>query len=185
MVKPRVREKRGISRAFSRLVLGLPGGSVSGKSFFFCHPVALSGGNQPPRHIVIFCLLPPLSPDWLCDFIPFWTGIKHTPHKFTHNAFLLLTLQSPPPRHLFRPFRARLMRAQNGRNGGGRDEKEGGFPGSALAHSVPPHTVLFFKIYAVEIGHQFRARGIIRIGQDYISSQYEQVPTSSFGENLV
>ena len=44
------------------------------------------------------------------------------------------------------------------------------------------HTVLFFKIYAVEIGHQFRARGIIRIGQDYISSEYEQVPTSSFGE---
>ena len=26
---------------------------------------------------------------------------------------------------------------------------------------------------------------IIRIGQDYISSEYEQVPTSSFGENLV
>ena len=44
------------------------------------------------------------------------------------------------------------------------------------------HTVLFFKIYAVEIGHQFWARGIIRIGQDYISSEYEQVPTSSFGE---
>ena len=46
-------------------------------------------------------------------------------------------------------------------------------------------TVLFFKIYAVEIGHQFRARGIIRIGQDYISSEYEQVPTGAFGENLV
>ena len=44
------------------------------------------------------------------------------------------------------------------------------------------HTVLFFKIYAVVIGHQFRARGIIKIGQDYISSEYEQVPTSSFGE---
>ena len=40
----------------------------------------------------------------------------------------------------------------------------------------------FFKIYAVEIGHQFRARGIIRIVQDYISSEYEQGPTSSFGE---
>ena len=43
-----------------------------------------------------------------------------------------------------------------------------------------PHTVLFFKIYAVEIGHQFRARGIIRIGQDYISSEYEQVPMGRF-----
>ena len=42
------------------------------------------------------------------------------------------------------------------------------------------HTVLFFKIYAVEIGHQFRVRGIIRIGQDYISSEYEQVPTGAF-----
>ena len=47
------------------------------------------------------------------------------------------------------------------------------------------HTVLFFKIYAVEIGHQFRAWGIIGIGQDYMSSEYAQVPTSSFGENLV
>ena len=45
---------------------------------------------------------------------------------------------------------------------------------------VRTHTVLFFKIYAVEIGHQFRARGIIRIGQDYISSEYEQVPTRAF-----
>ena len=45
---------------------------------------------------------------------------------------------------------------------------------------VQLHTVLFFKIYAVEIGHQFRARGIIRIGQDYISSEYEQVPTGAF-----
>ena len=47
------------------------------------------------------------------------------------------------------------------------------------------HTVLFFKIYAVKIGHQFRARGIIRIGQDYNSTEYEQVPTSLFGEKFV
>ena len=59
--------------------------------------------------------------------------------------------------------------------------------GAVLAHSVyiwvqhwRGHTVLFFKIYAVEIGHQFRARGIIRIGQDYISSEYEQVPMGRF-----
>ena len=43
-----------------------------------------------------------------------------------------------------------------------------------------PHTVRFFQIYAVKIGHQFRAQGIIRIGQDYISSKYEQVPTRAF-----
>ena len=42
------------------------------------------------------------------------------------------------------------------------------------------HTVLFFKIYAIKIGHQFRARGIIGIGQDYMSSEYEQIPTSLF-----
>ena len=46
------------------------------------------------------------------------------------------------------------------------------------------HTVLFFKIYAIEIGHQFRAQGIIGIGQDYISSEYEQTPTSLFWEKL-
>ena len=49
-------------------------------------------------------------------------------------------------------------------------------------HLLRTHTVLLIKIYAVEIGHQFRVRDIIRIGQDYISSEYEQVPTSPFGE---
>ena len=52
-----------------------------------------------------------------------------------------------------------------------------------LRRAVAPY--FFFKIYAIEIGHQFRVRGIIGIGQDYMSSEYEQVPTSSFGENLV
>ena len=42
------------------------------------------------------------------------------------------------------------------------------------------HTILFFKIYAIEIGHRFRARGIIRIGQDYMSSEYEQIPKERF-----
>ena len=56
-----------------------------------------------------------------------------------------------------------------------------------MSTNIPPrryyvrtHTVLFFKIYAFEIGHQFRAWGIIRIGQDYMSSKYEQIPTSLF-----
>ena len=45
---------------------------------------------------------------------------------------------------------------------------------------IRPHTILFFKIYPIEIGHQFRARGIIEIGQDYMSSKYEQIPTERF-----